>query len=447
MHNDWIIKEDVNKLTFQEDVLVLDKFIPETICKDIQDYAFNKAEWTYTNQSEGDNRSLHWGSSVVSYPNVKVKNWDEYIEKGKIDWEHISKKCPAIEKFWKFLKEKSPVRKYLPDTPTRSLLNCSTGGHGDISHLDSSGDLQVVTHILYLNEDLDVDDGGQTEFYALDRSEIVGAVSPKFGRVVILDGRIPHAGKAPWVHYTGRRITLGIQCSLVDENNKYISLKHENITIPNKLTRNDETFGINNKEFIREYNNIIPPDLCDLTIKTFDENKEEHRQGETFTKDGNEVDLSIKRAKELFLSNGSYPELRKRLLEVVTKAIQAYSKEFKVFESIVSDLDLSLEMCRIRKYEVGDYFLWHSDAASESTFHRVVAVCMYFNDVPEGGELEFKSGYSYKPKKGSILIFPCAWNNIHRSAKVISNPKYFGGTFLRIDKEEYTQTLGDNNGR
>ena len=49
MHNDWIIKEDVNKLTFQEDVLVLDKFIPETICKDIQDYAFNKAEWTYTN--------------------------------------------------------------------------------------------------------------------------------------------------------------------------------------------------------------------------------------------------------------------------------------------------------------------------------------------------------------------------------------------------------------
>ena len=56
---------------------------------------------------------------------------------------------------------------------------------------------------------------------------------------------------------------------------------------------------------------------------------------------------------------------------------------------------------------------------------------MYFNDVPVGGETEFKNGISIKPTEGKIVIFPASWTNIHRSKKTISNAKYYGGTFLR----------------
>tara|TARA_B100001758_G_C18415468_1_gene619174 strand:- start:3450 stop:4748 length:1299 start_codon:yes stop_codon:yes gene_type:complete len=279
MPKNWKIKENVEDVTFQEDVKVLDNFIPDSVSKEIQDYAFNKAEWQYTNQSEGQDKSLHWGSNIVAYPNpTEELTFDEYTELGKKDWAQTISKCPAIGEYWKFLKKHSPVKQYLPDTPSRGLLNCSTGGHGDISHLDHSDNLYVVTHILYLNDDLDIDDGGQTEFYTRDRSEIVGSISPKLGRVVILDARIPHAGKAPWPHYTGRRITLGIQCYLQDGKGNPIKLKHSNKTSFNMLKRNRvmQSLDFKPESWIGKFgipNNIVS-ELIETTDKTLLEKKQ-----------------------------------------------------------------------------------------------------------------------------------------------------------------------------
>ena len=150
MGNNWKIKYNVEDISFKEDVQILDDFIPKDICEGIADYAFNTATYNYLNQSEGDNRSQHWGSAVVGYPNYKFNSFEEYLDKSKKEWESITKKCPSLKELWNFLKENSPVKKFLPQYPTRALFNCSTGGHGDISHLDTSSDFYVVTHIIYL---------------------------------------------------------------------------------------------------------------------------------------------------------------------------------------------------------------------------------------------------------------------------------------------------------
>ena len=108
-----------------------------------------------------------------------------------------------------------------------------------------------------------------------------------------------------------------------------------------------------------------------------------------------------------------------------------YCEDCTVFKSISQDFDLHFEPLRIRKYDIGEFFNWHTDSCNNSTIKRLLAVSMYFNDVPVGGETEFKNGISIKPTEGKIVIFPASWTNIHRSKKTISNAKYYGGTFLR----------------
>ena len=66
--------------------------------------------------------------------------------------------------------------------------------HKDANHKNYSDKNLTVTSILYLNKEWNENWQGETMFYDND---IAYAVLPKFGRLVVFDGDIPHAARSP----------------------------------------------------------------------------------------------------------------------------------------------------------------------------------------------------------------------------------------------------------
>lgn len=76
-----------------------------------------------------------------------------------------------------------------------------------------------------------------------------------------------------------------------------------------------------------------------------------------------------------------------------------------------------------RTYDRGDSYNWHVD--SDNTMRLLVSFLLYLNDDFEGGETLFLNDrLKVKPKKGSVLFFPCGPYFIHKSTKIKSGNKH-----------------------
>lgn len=64
-------------------------------------------------------------------------------------------------------------------------------------HLDCEALEDEYTMLIYLNRNWTENDHGETVFFGYDRKEMVFAVKPKFGRVAIFQGTIPHSARPP----------------------------------------------------------------------------------------------------------------------------------------------------------------------------------------------------------------------------------------------------------
>ena len=103
-----------------------------------------------------------------------------------------------------------------PKMPPRAHLyaayvNCLKNGDTPGIHVDApyfADDNQTV--LLYLNLEYHPNYGGETIFYdhKLDAQRII---SPKPGRVVIFDGRIPHTGRPPTPRYPINRYIMAFK--------------------------------------------------------------------------------------------------------------------------------------------------------------------------------------------------------------------------------------------
>lgn len=76
------------------------------------------------------------------------------------------------------------------------------------------------------------------------------------------------------------------------------------------------------------------------------------------------------------------------------------------------------------RYEDTEFLTWHTDGDAKNK--RKVSFVFYINDDYEGGEVEFKNfiGSPYKPKKGTLLMFPSFPEYLHRVVPVSSGTKY-----------------------
>lgn len=81
---------------------------------------------------------------------------------------------------------------------------------------------------------------------------------------------------------------------------------------------------------------------------------------------------------------------------------------------------------KLQKTEIGQGFHeWHFESATKHSATRLITWLAYLNDVDEGGETEFLYLHKrVKPKKGTVVLFPCGYTHTHRGNPPLSNTKY-----------------------
>jgi len=183
---------------------------------------------------------------------------------------------------------------------------------------------------------------------------------------------------------------------------------------------------MNLADFVKCYDNVLPPDYCDFFIKFFEENKD---VAERFDNDGapnfSKLDFTGISDEELFNN------INKSVAFMFHNHAQKYATEVGLHEFFPKDY--SFELIRLKKYEVNDHdeFKLHVDIGDKASSSRFLNLFCYLNDVEEGGETTFPNlGISFKPKKGSLLIFPPNWFFPHTGEKPLSNSKYLLATNL-----------------
>lgn len=83
----------------------------------------------------------------------------------------------------------------------------------------------------------------------------------------------------------------------------------------------------------------------------------------------------------------------------------------------------------------GGYHTWHYENSSFRAANRELAWMVYLNDMPEGeAETEFLyQKKRYRPKTGTLLIWPAGMTHVHRGNTVFTHDKYIAtGWFIKL---------------
>ena len=191
-------------------------------------------------------------------------------------------------------------------------------------------------------------------------------------------------------------------------------------------------------DYIVEYENACPDELCDQFIRQWVTPKENAML--KFHGGDNKIE-KIKTSQDLFLDcrNREHMEMNDKYHHMLQSVKDKYADI-----SLEKNLDkhaydggpyIIRNMIRnstqtdaiIQKSEVGQYYNWHYDYSPS----RLLTCILYLNDMEDdaGGCTEFTCGRIVKPKKGKVLIFPSTIQYLHRGAIVKKGSKYIVTTF------------------
>lgn len=167
--------------------------------------------------------------------------------------------------------------------------------------------------------------------------------------------------------------------------------------------------------YIEEYPNALPDSVCDQLITEFNAKKKHWR----FT--DNEVRKDYALQIELFQS--MWP-LRDQVEESLRAGFNSFCEkwEMKCHFSHVKNPGYKMQMSTTG----GGFTFWHSEQGSDEQMIGRFAVWMYYlNDDFEGGETAFKfQNIKFKPKKGTLLIWPAGYTHMHRGEPNLVGTKY-----------------------
>jgi hypothetical protein len=67
---------------------------------------------------------------------------------------------------------------------------------------------------------------------------------------------------------------------------------------------------------------------------------------------------------------------------------------------------------------------WYYDAFQRKHSMRRLTFITFLNNIPKGGEIEFKyQNIKIKPEKGLTIFFPCDWTHVRRVLPLIFDPE------------------------
>ena len=174
--------------------------------------------------------------------------------------------------------------------------------------------------------------------------------------------------------------------------------------------------------YIRKYDNVITPELCDSLIERFENSPEQYekqKQGEmSFTQ------IHLLKHKEWSDDAGI---IAKSLMEQV----DSYKKSCNIIGNMWPE-KFSLEPLRLKRYlpDGTDQFGNHVDVNSHDSARRFLVFFLYLDDNEKGSTSFPQHDIKSVCQKGSCLIFPPMWPWLHAGEKPINKPKYIVGSYL-----------------
>jgi predicted 2-oxoglutarate/Fe(II)-dependent dioxygenase YbiX len=181
-------------------------------------------------------------------------------------------------------------------------------------------------------------------------------------------------------------------------------------------TKSIQKTSKNINDYIIEFKNIVPDYLIDEIFREYENATE---WSPTYIGSG-VIDTSVRNVNSIQLS---YPstEVRKaiddELFNCAGEAIKKYNELFphaKIIE------DSGYELLR---YQTGQFYKQHTDSFKDRP--RAVSCSFMLNDDYEGGEFAFfEQELKFKPKKGSVLMFPSNFMYPHEIMPVIQGVRY-----------------------
>ena len=141
---------------------------------------------------------------------------------------------------------------------------------------------------------------------------------------------------------------------------------------------------------------------------------------------------------------GGIDESQKKTTDIPIKPKQLEQEKYKIFNTYINNVvncfkdykeqwpflntikGMEIGTFNLQKYSPGGHFsAVHTERASSSTMHRVLAFMTYLNDVEEGGETSFHYyDINVQPKKGKTIIWPAEWTHAHSGGIVKQGCKY-----------------------
>ncbi len=175
-------------------------------------------------------------------------------------------------------------------------------------------------------------------------------------------------------------------------------------------------------DYILLLNDVMPLDMCEKLIKTYDETKERvDRNTECFKF----TEINI-------FNHSNFDEFKEPMTNLMQSVHKFYADKTgsKFFPETKA-----YEAPRIQRYEPKEgIFDWHLDSCNVESSRRLLVMFWYLNDVEEGGETIFDIGteIKVKPKAGSVCCFPPNFLFPHKGATPISNPKYVVSSYVHL---------------
>jgi 2-oxoglutarate-Fe(II)-dependent oxygenase superfamily protein len=182
------------------------------------------------------------------------------------------------------------------------------------------------------------------------------------------------------------------------------------------------------RHFIRVYDDAVAPVLCRRIIQLFEGAAHFHSGPRGRRVEERDTTRHFNWVQMNTADLADFTDIDSRLTQLLIKHVERY-----VGDTGYPFFRYGFEEFLIKRYRASekDQFPPHVDVTNTSSMRRMLAVLIYLNDVPAGGETYF--GYldlSVQPKAGRLMMFPPTWLYPHAGLPPRTSEKYILGTYL-----------------
>jgi len=183
--------------------------------------------------------------------------------------------------------------------------------------------------------------------------------------------------------------------------------------------------------FIHVNDNSMTSKQCQQIIDLYEDNPKYHHKGTIIEVEGKTSILrdGSKKCMEMFFKSDDLEnhDVLEPLFSALKKTIVQYVLRYPFLKQL-TEWSMS-DTFKMQKYLPDEaYFALHAENTGYRdgiTDRRLIAWMVYLNDVTDGGETEFPTQeVKFKPKQGSMLLWPAYWTHPHRGLPSPTQVKY-----------------------